>query len=290
MESINDYQKYIKYKTKYLELKEYLEYLKIRKSFGGNYNMVYTFNKLLNILELLPLENVDPVKHIILENPEMIKELAIKNNKEIFNYISKQPNYKKKFYHLSTYPFTDIQNTNELKESRYNSLGQVYYNPQGIWISCGLSWHEYASGQLSWDLSSYIYEIEINDSILRISNLKEFKNFILKYKFSDDKIKFSNIINWDRVKEEYDGLLICPYLGDKIWGKNSNNFLLSGDQESIENYITKSVGKKWKKNIYFLAEWYRHWDAATGVIWRKSGIKDIKLLIKLNTFDSLISK
>jgi len=55
-----------------------------------------------------------------------------------------------------------------------------------------------------------------------------------------------------------------------------------------DKYIQDLMGKKWKDDIRITAEWYRHWDEGTGVVWRPStGIKTIKLIKKLNTFDHL---
>jgi hypothetical protein len=55
-----------------------------------------------------------------------------------------------------------------------------------------------------------------------------------------------------------------------------------------DKYIQDLMGNTWKKDIRITAEWYRHWDEGTGVVWRPStGIKTIKLIKKLDTFDHL---
>jgi hypothetical protein len=111
----------------------------------------------------------------------------------------------------------------------------IYKNPQGIWFSCGLAWQEFIGGLPSkWTLSTYIYEIIPSQTILYISSIKELKEFIYRYK--KDKIKIHDIIDWKKVKSEYDGLIICPYLGNKIWGKNAVNFSVWGATSNIKPY------------------------------------------------------
>lgn len=47
----------------------------------------------------------------------------------------------------------------------------------------------------------------------------------------------------------------------------------------VDKYIDNITDKK--KDLFFTAEWYRHWETATGVIWKPStGIKSIKLIRK----------
>lgn len=163
-----------------------------------------------------------------------------------------------------------------------------YKNPQGIWFSCGVSWQKYIGNDPNpWSLATYVYELEPSDTVLKISSINELKKFINEYKKND--IKITDIINWNRVKKDYDGLIICPYLGDIIWGKKANKFGINGDDKQINEYINKVVGNKWKDNIYFTAEWYRHWEEGTGIIWTPStGLINIRLLKKLNTYESVL--
>ena len=85
-----------------------------------------------------------------------------------------------------------------------------------------------------------------------------------------------------KIKNDYNGLIICPYLGDEIWGKNANKKFCNNSVYEITKYLNNIVGNDWKDYIKYLAEWYRHWETGSGVIWSKSGIKDI-ILIK--TYD-----
>lgn len=271
--------KYLKYKVKYLEFKNNQE--------GGeefSYSKVYVFNKLNNIIDRIPYKIFDNKIHVIMDDI-MLEKVSKKNNMKIRKYISYISNYKKKFFHVSIKLFENIENKDTYEKSW---LGEgIYKNPQGLWFSCGLSWQDFIGSKPNkWSLSTYIYEIIPSNTILHISSVDELKIFINKYK--KDKIKIYDIIDWKKVKSEYDGLLISPYLGDKIWGKNAVSFSVRGNYKKLDEYYNKILGDKWKSNIYFLAEWYRHWENATGVIWKKSGLTNIKLLTKLNTFDNIV--
>jgi hypothetical protein len=274
------YKKYLKYKTKYLNLKNGYQ-------LGGayNYSNIYVFNKLNQIIEEISYDKYDKKIHIIMDDKQLIK-LSKMNDKKIKNTIQSQPKYKSKFFHVSTKEFPyPIQDKNKDKSSW---LGKgIYKNPRGIWFSCGVSWQKYIGNKPNqWSLATYVYELEPSDTVLKISSIDELKKFINEFK--KDNIKIIDIINWNRVKKEYDGLIICPYLGDIIWGKNANNFSIYGNNKQINEYINKVVGNKWKNNIYFTAEWYRHWEEGTGIIWKPStGLINIRLLKKLNTYESL---
>lgn len=271
---IMDYkEKYIKYKRKYLELKY--------NQNGGSYSNIYVFNRLNNIIDQIAFKDYDETIHIAIDDKQL-EEYAVKNTNAIKNIIEKQKKYKSKFFHVSINEFKTINDTHNNDKSWL--YGNIYKNPIGVWISCGLSWQKFIGNSPSqWSLSTYVYEIIPSDNILKINNVNELEKFIKKYK----KTKIHDIIDWKRVKKDYDGLVICPYLGDEIWGKNAIDFGIYGNAKNIEEYIQKSVGNKWKNDIYYTAEWYRHWETGTGVIWRKSGIKNIKLLQKLNTYDNL---
>jgi hypothetical protein len=76
-------------------------------------------------------------------------------------------------------------------------------------------------------------------------------------------------------------------MGDKIYGNSKMLLDIYTDENIIDQKILETVGENWKNDILYLAEWYRGWGAASGVIWRPTGIKNIKLIQKLNSFDVL---
>jgi hypothetical protein len=276
-----DYKyKYLKYKRKYLELKHdqidsKLEY----NQNGGKYSEIFVYNNLLDIVEVIDYSNYNKMIHEYV-NDKKLEKIAKKNDQNIKKVIKSRSNYNKKFYHISIkefeYPILD-------KQSDFSSwLGEnIYKNPKGIWISRGLSWQKFIGNFPSqWSLGTYIYEIAPSDSVLYISNLEELKEFIDLY--MKTKPKISDIINWKKVKKQYDGLIICPYLGNKIWGKNAEKFGMWGDK-NVDKYMDNIIDDKWQKKLFFTAEWYRHWETATGVIWKPStGIRTIKLIKKNN--------
>jgi hypothetical protein len=251
------------------------------------YCSIYVFDKTSNTIYPIECNDYDKNIHIVIKN-KTLNELSKINNENIKKTIMSIPNYKKKYFHVTYQPFSSkIEDMNEYNYSWLSS--RIYYNPLGIWLSCGTSWQEFLSNSVDrWTLSTYIYQIVPTDTVLKISTLKAFKEFIDKYKKKTKVV--SDIINWKKVKEDYDGLIICPYLGDKIWGKNatSMNIGVRGKINKWDEYVNQILGKEWKNNIIFTAEWYRHWETGTGVIWKPStGLKKLKLIKKLDTFDHL---
>lgn len=244
---------------------------------------VYVFNKLHNIIQNISCVDYDDRIHVSLKK-KALNELSKLNHQEIVKTIQSIPKHESKYFHVSIKPFLyPLQDVNHIE---YSWADDMYMNPMGTWISCGISWQNFIGDEPNqWSLATYIYEIIPSKTVLKISNLKQFKEFIEKYKKKTKKM--SDIIHWNKVKKDYDGLIICPYLGDKIWGKHAVNMHISGS-DKWNDYIKQMIGNKWKNNIVITAEWYRHWEEATGVIWKPStGIKSIKLVKKLDTFDQL---
>lgn len=216
-------------------------------------------------------------------------ELISKNVDAIEDAMKEHDPTGKALYHMSRNPIDKIADTTF--DGSYSNLS-VYYNPNGLWFSCGAEWLKYTKRYNldNWNTRTYLYEVIISDNVLQINNLKEFKKFIDEYKNTGDDFRFDNVINWERVRKDYYGLLICPYLGDEIWGDNANDFTLYGNTKLVNNYIMTLVGDNWKNSLYLLAEWYRHWETATGVVWNPKGIKKINLVKRMTTFEVLENK
>jgi hypothetical protein len=254
--------------------------------------MLYVYDKELDIIvsQLKEIVDADTKRFIILEY-DYVQKFVNKNYKNIIKYIGKSP--KTRFIHLCT----DKLNVTFLKDiaNYYNTwFGDgIYYNPLGLWISCNTSWidlwkptHSNSNVQINkWTLSTYIYEIKINKSlILQINNFDEFKNFIYKYRNNDKKFNIRDVIDWNRLKKEYCGIIICPYLGNRLFGKNANEIGLTGTPNDVTEFYKKMIGPSYYDHILFLSEWYRHWEAGTGVIWDLAGIKKIILLQKFPVY------
>ena len=234
------------------------------------------------------LENVDLDIYFNNRNKYIsLKDKNLQNLADVNSICIKKLLKPNKFYHISNKPIKNIKNTKDDNASWFSS---PYSNPKGLWISYGPAWIDFVNtlgNKLTWTLATYVYEIQLNKTVLHIKNIKEFEKFINTYKNDDDVITFDNVINWKKVKNDYDGLVIYPYLGNEIWGIYATEFGFYGYGSAINDYIIGIIGEKWKHNLYFLAEWYRHWETSSGVIWSNSGIKNYKLVKRLTTFDKL---
>lgn len=286
---MTSFQTYIDNKSCFFELRSYKECESYFEQYGGNtnsFNRVYVLDTLTNVIERIPYSDYNETTHRIVDD-KLLQKLSKKNDTKIRRTISGQKNFKNKFFHVATRPFKNIEDRDQDKTSW---VGEgLYANPRGVWISCGLAWQKYIGNTPhQWSFATYIYEVIPSDTILKISSVKELERFIDDYKNNKQDIKIHDIIDWDLVKEDYDGLIICPYLGDLIWGKDANKFGMWGDKKQLEYYIQKVVGNKWRNSTFFLAEWYRHWEAASGVIWKKEGIASIRLIKKLDTYDNIV--
>lgn len=251
------------------------------KQKGGNY---WVYNLIIKKIEIRTKEeyNYNPEIYILLDE-KTLEDLAKLNTENIIKAI--KLNGEDKYYNVGLEPIKFIKDDYLNKESWLGS--NIYHNPYGLWFGCGADWQRYISTPSQWAFSIHLYEIELNPSVKKISSVEELKKFISYYKNEDSSLKVTNVLNWDKIKEKYDGLVICPYLGNEIWGNKANTMALVGDPEIIQNYVEKIAGENWKSNIIFTAEWYRHWETGSGVVWRASGIKDFRLIERLTTFDNL---
>jgi hypothetical protein len=116
------------------------------------------------------------------------KEIKIKKKKidDMINFLDEK--YKNKFIHLSDKPITidDIKNSNKINKS-WSEGEKVYYNPIGLWFSCGSNWIKWVQKWNTdytsrWTNAKYVYEIEANkESVLHIKSYKELLKFHKKY-------------------------------------------------------------------------------------------------------------
>lgn len=197
--------------------------------------------------------------------------------------------YPDKYIHISQY-FLTMDNIKDMSgESASWGSSAIYYNPQGIWLSCGSAWLDWFEGYCNqWLKLPYVYEIDINkNTVLKINNIFQFRDFAKKYR-NPDATSLEKMIDWSLVKEDYDGLIICPYLGSKIW-KVSNPTTFGINKNTID-YIETALDTKVFEVDAFIYEWYRHWETATGVIWRPSGIKSITLIDENHWYEEFLNK
>ena len=266
-----------------------------------------------NIIQIpYDIVNADTKRYTVLDL-ETVQKFVNNNYKHIIKTIGKGTSKKSdmRYIHVCIDKL-DMTYLKDIANYDRSWLGdELYYNPQGLWFSCGASWVELwkpTKGNKNieinaWTLSTYIYEIKINGSndratnnhglinnhgVLQINNLDEFKEFIYKYRFNDKNVNIRNVMDWKRIKNDYSGIVICPYLGDLLFGKNANTIGLTGTPENITNFYKKLIGPSYYDHILFLSEWYRHWEAGTGIIWNLAGIKDIVLLDKSAVYPRIL--
>jgi len=180
------------------------------------------------------------------------------------------------YYHLSMKPLLTLIDTSQ-KGTTYSGNTNLYYHPVGLYVSCGIKYFEKEKSTHY----SYIYELQFNKSVLKITSLKDFIKFINKYKYLDSKIKIHNLLDWKQIKKNHDGIIICPNLHKQIFGNTQALLHIYGDENIIQKNIIEKYGKNWSKELIFLSEWFRNWRQE-GVVWRPTGIKQIKLIDKLN--------
>ena len=201
---------------------------------------------------------------------DIMNENYIKINKII------KKNNTNGYYHLSTKPLSTLIDTSK-KGTTYIGNTNLYYHPVGLYFSCGIKYFEKEKSLYY----SYVYELKFNKSVLKITSLKSFVNFINKYKYSQSKIKIYDILDWKQVKKDYDGIIICPNLHKQIFGNTKPLLDIYEDENIIQKNILEKYGTAWYEELILLSEWFRNWREE-GVVWRPIGIKEIRLIDKLN--------
>lgn len=202
--------------------------------------------------------------------------------------------YPNKYIHFSPTPLfvdkiEDVSKQNESWLGKDNDKN-IYHNPIGLWISCSSAWLDWLGfGCNAWlKKTIYTYEVAINkDTVLRINNLLQFKKFAKKYQ-KQELTSIREMIDWPSVKNDYDGLIICPYLGEKIWKMKDPSSFYINDQTI--DYIETALDAKAFDIDAFAYEWYRHWETDTGVIWRSSGIKSLTLIDENHWYEEFIKE
>jgi len=242
--------------------------------------MSFIFDKFLGSIRFISEEELknNSIRYKKIKNHKKINMLERKN----YNIINKAilSNGNNKYYHLSTKPLEKLIDTSK-EGTTYVGNTNLYYHPIGLYVSCGNKYFEEKSIHYT-----YVYELILNNTVLKINNLSEFIDFINTFKYSDSTIKIYNVLNWKKIKNIYDGIIICSNLTNKIFGDTKSLLDIYEDETIIQNKINELYGNQWKKKLVLLSEWYRHWRSE-GVIWRPSAVKDIKLIIKTDTFDCL---
>ena len=128
-----------------------------------------------------------------------------------------------------------------VKQDKYKcSIGK----PCGLWYGIGTSWLNWVKAEMPHWMGKYFYKVYITDKVLIISNKKSLMEFHEKY--SVDNIHIPGLewkdINWEQIAIDYSGIEISPY----------------------------------QYECRFKLGWYYTWDVASGCIWKRDGLSQIR--------------
>jgi hypothetical protein len=226
----------------------------------------------------------NPTRYI--EVPMDILDLIAKKNLKSMLKCIKKHELESCFLHFTSKKLTRF----DVPDNSPQAKKSLYYKPEGLWLSCGASWVEYMyenfNGANESNLFSYVYKIDVIDTVKVITSKDDLNKFIKKYKHKPDDIKMYDVIDWVKVRNEFQGIIITPYLGDLIWHLGTDVMNIQG-AETAHEFFTDLMGTRWKNNMMLLSEWYRHWNCACGVIWNPEGIIGCSM-IKEISFSSYI--
>jgi hypothetical protein len=226
---------------------------------------------------------IQPIQRWVQYTDDQIYKIGKKNVHDVKKFIHKHK-LKDSFLHFSLKSIEKLDSVILDNSQKSGTNKSVYSNPSGLWLSHGSGWLDYVELNIKkpspWNLFPYTYKIEVFDSIKLITSKDDLFKFIKTYKRKPGDIKFYDVIDWDRVRKDWDGLIITPWLGEKIWHNTStpsDRFEIVGG-ESAHDFINEIMGARWKNNNVVLSEWYRHWECASGVIWNVQGIASCNLI------------
>lgn len=164
-----------------------------------------------------------------------------------------------KLVHYSAEPIERLEADFKYKNG---ASQEMMSKPHGFWVSVESElkdgWKDWCiSEEFHLDALVYAYQVFLkeNSNLLHIKTSKEITDFTKTYggtyyetsPFNPPKSIFDTFrINWPKLKETYQGIIISPYQGD----------------------IRLHLG----------VLWYYGWDCASGCIWDISCIQEIKLL------------
>ena len=142
-----------------------------------------------------------------------------------------------------------------LEPRTYNQFDMTWQaKPNGLWFSVEghqdwKSWCEDEKFKLENLAISYEIILKDDANILHLKTPDEIRAFGKTYQHStrySDIDDDSSEINWDRVKEKHQGIIISPY--------------------------------QWDCRLALDTCWYYGWDCASGCIWDLSCIEEFKLI------------
>lgn len=148
----------------------------------------------------------------------------------------------------------------DLNHYSEHPLGKIYscgqgktpnglYKPRGLWVSVDNeknNWPEWCNTE-QFHIHRLTHKTKIilseNANIIHLKSANDIDNFTIKYML-DHEINsrlFVHIIDWNKVAQEYQGIIISPYC--------------------------------WERRFEESTQWYYMWNCASGCIWNKDAIE-----------------
>lgn len=129
------------------------------------------------------------------------------------------------------------------------------HKPRGLWFSVedGFGWKEWCEAEeFAQDCFVHAHRIKIADKakILHLKSADEIRTFTKNYEGKSEVFSklpsFFIEIDWRRVAEEYQGIVIAPY--------------------------------QWDCRLDMSCTWYYAWDCSSGCIWDAAAISEVEMI------------
>jgi hypothetical protein len=139
----------------------------------------------------------------------------------------------------------------KLEPRSYPPDSREYFKPRGLWVTdmdCADNWKAWCEAEeFGLDRLAVQHTVRLSETanILKMSSARELDLFSNSYECSlSPRLPNRKVIDWPRLAEEYDGIIITPY----IWERR-----LDGPCN---------------------VRWYYSWDCASGCIWNLNAIEE----------------
>lgn len=133
-----------------------------------------------------------------------------------------------------------------LGEIEAKRVQPVDHKPVGLWLSddSGHGWRAWCESEMpNWIAGTRRYAVEVDPTRLLLVQGADALDALHAEFGSAPAHKLFAVVDWQRVAERYDGVVITPYL--------------------------------WSRRLDRRASWYYSWDCASGCIWHPSAILSI---------------
>lgn len=154
-----------------------------------------------------------------------------------------------RFVHYSDDQDLSLDKLYSVNQFALSDKGVSYFKPLGLWFSDddeSENWREWCEEEgLDPERLEYAYQAELDLSkVLHIRTEKELRDFHRKYAEKVEVLSWSMLIDWQKVAQDYKGIIISPY--------------------------------QWDMRLDGEVRWYYGWDVACACIWDMSAIKSFE--------------